>query len=105
MRHEINEEINRSLYAYSKNEPEKEIVRMDVRIDHRDKGLIGVGRSFNLVDDSDPNRLSVVAQYRPFAMAEAPEGFMAMLCIESPGVASVIPVINTSHVIKIGIVG
>ena len=62
--------------------------------------MLRVGRCFNLVDDSNPNHWVTVGQFRAVTMTAAPEGYTAVVAVLSSAVASQIPTVRTSHVIK-----
>ena len=58
------------------------------------------GRIFNLVDDSNPNDPKIVGQFRAVTMTAAPEGYTAVVAVQSTGVPSQVPTIVRSQVIK-----
>ena len=62
--------------------------------------MLRVGRCFNLVDDSNPNHWETVGQFRAVTMTAAPEGYVAVVAVQSSAVASQIPTVRTSQLIK-----
>ena len=58
------------------------------------------GCNFNLVDDSEPNFPQTLGQWRAVTLTAAPEGYVAVVAVLSSAVASQIPTVRTSQVIK-----
>ena len=70
------------------------------RGDVRECDDLAPGRTFDLVDDSNPNHWEVVGQFRAVTLTAAPEGYVAVVAVQSSAVASQIPTVRTSQVIK-----
>ena len=60
------------------------------------------GCNFNLLDDSDPNFLQTLGQFRVLTLTAAPEGYVAVLAVQSTAVPSQLPTVLLSHTIKCG---
>ena len=64
--------------------------------------LLWPGQNFNLVDDSEPNSPKTVGQFRAVTLTAAPEGYVAVLAVQSTAVPSQLPTVLLSHTIKCG---
>ena len=58
------------------------------------------GVNFNLVDDSNPNAHELVGQFRALTLTAAPEGYVAVVAVQSSAVPCQIPAVRISKVIK-----
>ena len=82
-------------------DPDAKVWRGDLRLEvSNERGPLVSGACFNLVEDANPNDLTVIGQYRVIATVQAPEGYTAVLAISCEAVASQVPSVNMSRVIK-----
>ena len=93
----MSEEHDRACDTNAAHAPTAAWWRGDVR---SSDGIVFPGANFNLVDDSNPNDHKLIDQFRAVTMTAAPEGYTAIVAIASSAVASQIPTIRTSLVIK-----
>ena len=93
----ISEEHNRACDINVAKAPTAIWWRGDVR---SSDGIIFPGANFNLIDDSNLNNQKLIGQFRVITMTAVPEGYIAIVAIASTAVASQIPTIRTSLVIK-----
>ena len=63
-------------------------------------GLPLIGGHFDLVDDSDSFVHHSVGTFRVLTMTAAPEGYTAIVAVQSVAISNQIPTIRTSSVIK-----
>ena len=64
-----------------------------------DRPLVS-GGVFNLVDDSNPNDHRLIGQFRAVTITAAPEGYIAVIAVQSVAVPSQVPTVVRSQVIK-----
>ena len=96
-------EAERAIDVAKAHSPSAAFWRGDVRPQLR-HGVYGPylspGQNFNLVDDSNYNHQKLCGQFRVLTITSAPEGYMAIVAVESTAVPSQIPNVFTSQVIK-----
>ena len=91
-------EAERAIDVAKAHSPSATFWRGDVQwLDSRD---LSPGTNFNLVDDSNANDHILVGHFRALTMTAAPEGYMAIVAVESTAVSSQIPTVRMSQVIK-----
>ena len=90
-------EADRAGAAFAIN-PHMASWRGDVR--EPDGRTLVAGGNFNLVDDIRHGPEVTLRQYRVLQLVAAPEGYIAVLAVESTAVASQLPSVRLSHVIK-----
>ena len=96
-------EAERAIDVAKAHSPSAAFWRGDVRPVFRDGVLapdLVPGVSFNLIDDSNCNDRRLVGQFRALTVTAAPEGYIAVVAVESTALPSNIPDVLLSQVIK-----
>ena len=92
----MRDEADRAIEVTKAHSPAASWWRGDVR----ECKLLNPGGNFNLVDDSNPNAHVLVGQFRAVTLTAAPEGYVAVVAVQTSAVASQILTVRTSQLIK-----
>ena len=97
----MQDEAERAISVAKAVDPSAAFWRGDVlEVENDGRGRLSPGVNFNVVDDSNYNVHELFGQFRVLTMTAAPEGYMAIVAVQSTAVANQIPNVLMSKVIR-----